>query len=116
VKVMLRAKSLARTVLVTDAIAAAGQPPGRYRLGDLDVELTADGRVAPPGATYLAGSALTLDRAIGNAARFTGHTLDEILPLATSTPARLIGIEPLGRVRGTWDADARELRVTSVSA
>jgi N-acetylglucosamine-6-phosphate deacetylase len=115
VKVMLRAKSLARSVLVTDAIAAAGQPPGRYRLGDLDVELSADGRVAAPGATNLAGSALSLDRAIGNVARFTGLALDEILPMATTTPAHLIGITPLGRVRGTWDADSHQLRIADVS-
>jgi N-acetylglucosamine-6-phosphate deacetylase len=116
VKVMLRAKTLARSVLVTDAIAAAGQPPGRYRLGNLDVELSADGRVAAPGSPYLAGSALTIDRAIGNVARFTGHSLDEVLPMATTTPARLIGIEPIGRVRGTWDPDAGQLQVTSVNA
>jgi N-acetylglucosamine-6-phosphate deacetylase len=115
VKVMLRAKTLARSILVTDAIAAAGRPPGRYRLGDLDVELSADGRVAAPGATNLAGSALSMDRAIANAARFTSLDLNEILPMATTTPARLIGIEPRGRVRAEWDADAGTLRVISVA-
>jgi N-acetylglucosamine-6-phosphate deacetylase len=115
VKAMLRAKTLARSVLVTDAIAAAGQPPGRYRLGDLDVELSADGRVAPPGAAYLAGSALSLHRAIANAARFTGLPLDEILPMATTTPARLIGITPVGRVHAQWDADQHDLRILDVS-
>src|SRR5262249_18740044 len=86
VKAMLRAKTPGRCVLVTDAIAAAGCPPGTYRLGDLDVELSADGRVSPPGAPHLAGSALTLDRAVANTVRFTGLDLDDVLPMVTTTP------------------------------
>jgi N-acetylglucosamine-6-phosphate deacetylase len=115
VKAMLRAKTIARSVLVTDAIAAAGRPPGRYRLGDLDVELDANGRVAAPGATTLAGSALTLDRAVANTVRFTGLTIDDVLPMVTTTPARLIGIEPAGRIQAEWDAEASTLRLLNVT-
>jgi N-acetylglucosamine-6-phosphate deacetylase len=115
VKAMIRAKTIARTVLVTDAIAAAGRPPGRYKLGDLEVDLDANGRVAAPGATTLAGSALTLDRAVANTVRFTGLSIDEVLPMATTTPARVIGIEPAGRLRIDWDPTRAELRILDVA-
>ena len=92
VKSMIRAKTPARSILVTDAIAAAGMPAGRYTLGGQEVELSATGRVAAPGAANLAGSALRLDVAIGNTVRFTGLPLEDVLPMATSTrsaePAR----------------------------
>jgi N-acetylglucosamine-6-phosphate deacetylase len=92
VKSMVRAKGVGRSILVTDATAAAGCPPGRYRLGALDVELDATGRVAAPGATNLAGSALTMDRAVANTVRFTGLTLEEVLPMASTHPAAYLGL------------------------
>jgi N-acetylglucosamine-6-phosphate deacetylase len=98
VKTMIRAKTPARTILVTDAMAAAGRPPGRYRLGSLDVELDANGRVAAPGATNLAGSALTMDRAVVLAARFTGLPLEQVLPMASTYPADYIGLPTVGQI------------------
>src|SRR6266542_3370808 len=115
VKAMLRAKTIARSVLVTDAIAAAGRPPGVYKLGDLEVVLSADGRVSPSGAVHLAGSALSMDRAVANTVRFTGLSLDEVLPMATTTPARLIDIAPAGVVRAQWNSEQYELRIVDVS-
>ncbi len=116
VKAMIRAKSPERSVLVTDAVAAAGCPPGRYRLGDLEVELTAAGRVSSPGMSTLAGSALSIDRAVANTVRFTGLPLETVLPMATTTPARLIGIEPAGRITATWDDLTDTLQITHVAA
>jgi N-acetylglucosamine-6-phosphate deacetylase len=111
VKAMVRAKTPARSVLVTDAIAAAGCAPGRYQLGHLEVELSAEGRVAAPGAPNLAGSALAMNDAVANAVRFTGLALDEVLPLATTQPARSVGLEPAGRVVAEWDAENFKLSV-----
>ncbi|MCC7010324.1 MAG: amidohydrolase family protein [Acidobacteria bacterium] len=113
-KSVLRAKGLARAVLVTDAMAAAGAPPGRYRLGDLEVEREASGRVGLPGTPYLAGSSLTMDAAIGHVVRVTGCTLDRILPLATTQPAALVGLEPAGTVSADWDATRGTLTVIRV--
>src|SRR5262249_59361327 len=42
VKCFLRYKGIARSILVTDAIAAAGRPPGRFKLGPVEVEVTPD--------------------------------------------------------------------------
>jgi N-acetylglucosamine-6-phosphate deacetylase len=113
-KVMVRAKTLARTVLVTDATAAAARPPGRYQLGDIAIDLSAGGRATIAGTDRLAGSALTLDVALANAARFTGRTLEEVLPLATTQPARAVGLAVAGRVLATWDPEAFILRVEQV--
>src|SRR5207248_3163680 len=91
-KAMVRAKDLRRTILVTDATAAAGCAPGRYRLGAVECELGADGRVSLPGTPYLAGSSLTMDRAVANVCRFTGLPLDEVAPTASAHAAHAIGM------------------------
>jgi N-acetylglucosamine-6-phosphate deacetylase len=113
VKAMLRAKGLERSVLVTDAVAAAGCPPGAYQIGGVECELDADGRVSLPGTPYLAGSALTLDRAIANTVRFTGLPLEKAIPMATTTPARAIGTSTTGTVVAEWDAATCNLQIVS---
>ncbi len=114
VRSMIRAKTPARSILVTDAMAAAGMPPGVYTLGRQKVELDATGRVAIPGAPNLAGSALAMPVAIGNTVRFTGLALEDVTPMATTRPAELIGIRPAGSVAAEWDEGAATLRVVSV--
>jgi N-acetylglucosamine-6-phosphate deacetylase len=98
VKAMVRAKGLQRTILVTDAVAAAGCPPGRYRLGAIEVELDSTGRVAAPGASNLAGSALTMDRAVALASRFAGLSLEDVLPMASTYPAAYLGLPTVGEL------------------
>jgi N-acetylglucosamine-6-phosphate deacetylase len=115
VKAMVRAKGPDRTILVTDAIAAAGCPPGRYTIGGVNCELGVDGRVSLPGTPYLAGSGLTLDRAIANTARFTGLSVDAVIPMASAIPARYLGTTPAGRVIADWDAEAGELQIRRVT-
>ena len=91
VKCFFRSKGFDKSILVTDAIAAAGQPAGRYRLGEVEVEVSPDRRVSLPGTPYLAGSVLEMSEAIGNAVRFSGATLEQALKMATENPARLLG-------------------------
>jgi N-acetylglucosamine-6-phosphate deacetylase len=86
-KVALRAKGVDRSVLVTDASSPAGCPPGRYRLGEQDVDLTPDNRVVLAGQERLAGSALRMDRGVENLMRFAGFTLAQAVQLATINPA-----------------------------
>lgn len=116
VKAMMRAKTPPRSILVTDAIAAAGCPPGRYRIGDAEVELSPTGRVAAPGASNLAGSALTLDRAVANTVKFTGLPLSDVLPMATTIPAKCVGMQATGKVTADWDATAGTLKIISVNS
>lgn len=111
-KAMLRAKTPARSLLVTDAMAAAGCPPGRYTLGGAVVELDATGRVAVPGAQNLAGSALTMDRAVANTVRFTGLPIAEVLSMASTQPAAFMGMPAAGRLELAWDAETFALRLS----
>jgi N-acetylglucosamine-6-phosphate deacetylase len=89
VKNMIRCKGVERVVLITDAMAAAAAPPGEYRLGQVLAEVGPDGYVRLPGTPYLAGSALTMDRAVDNVARFAGLALEDALRLAGRQPRRL---------------------------
>ena len=93
-KNFLRAKGIERSILVTDAIAGADSPPGRYPLGDEEVEVTEELRVSKPGQPNLAGSALTLDRAVVNVALHCGVPFAEAWAMASTRPAALLGIAP----------------------
>jgi len=114
VKAMVRAKGVHWTILVTDAIAAAGCVPGAYTIGTVHCELSETGRVSLPGTPYLAGSALTLDRAIANTARFTGLAIDEVIPMASTIPAIYLGMRTAGTVTADWNAKTAEFRIEVV--
>lgn len=105
VRAMVRAKSPARTILVTDAMMAAGAGPGRYVLGGLEVEASPDGRVAAPGSVTLAGSALTMPQAVGNTVRWVGQSLEVAWAMGSTLAASLIGEVPSCRARVVWSAD-----------
>jgi N-acetylglucosamine-6-phosphate deacetylase len=95
-----RAKGGKRAILVTDAMSATGMPDGEYMLGEFAVQV-ADGRATSkdsPGV--LAGSVLTLDRALKNFVAFTGVSVEEALPLLTRNPAAMTGFaDNAGTVR-----------------
>jgi len=97
-KSAIRAKGLQRSVLVTDAAGPAGARPGRYRLGEQDVDLTEDGRVVLAGQDKLAGSALRMDRGVENLMKLAGLTLAEAARMATVNAAKAGRIE--GRRKG----------------
>jgi len=92
VKCFLRAKTVERSILVTDAIAAAGLPSGSYKLGDVDVEVTPERKVCLPGTPYLAGSVLEMHDAVANTVRFSDASLSDALRMASANPAKLLGI------------------------
>lgn len=114
VKTAIRAKSPQRTILTTDAMAAAGCPPGSYRIGALDVDVGVDRRVSLRGTPYLAGSALTMSEAVVNTVRFTGLSIEEVLPMASTVPADYVGIELDGLVSAEWDPERFALEITEV--
>ena len=89
-KSMIRAKTLDRCLLVSDAVALAGMEPGIYEFAGKSVELTADRCVRLVGTEYLAGSAIELARGIENSVRFAGISLEEAVSLATLQPMRLL--------------------------
>jgi N-acetylglucosamine-6-phosphate deacetylase len=89
VQLFLQAKGVARAVLITDAIAAAGMPDGTYQLGPIKVEVK-DGKCTADGK--LAGSVLTMDRAVRNVSKFAGWSLRDAVRAATLNSARAAGL------------------------
>jgi N-acetylglucosamine-6-phosphate deacetylase len=92
-----------RICLVTDASAAAGMAPGRYRLGGKLVEVRpGDGQAPRLADGTLAGSVLRMDRAVANAVA-AGVGLAEAVAAATRVPADVLGRPDLGRL-SPWAA------------
>ncbi len=103
VKLWSRAKGPERGILVTDAMSAAGMPDGEYTLGGFAVHVE-KGRAMANGV--LAGSVLTLDRALANFIRFTGATVEHGLRLLTANPTAMTGFAPqAGSVQAGRAAD-----------
>ena len=76
-------------VLATDSMAGAGAPPGRYTLGDLEVEVGSDQAARLVSTSRLAGSTLTMDRAITNVIRFAGIDLASAIRMAAKNGQKL---------------------------
>ena len=102
VKLFLKAKGMENAILITDAISATGMPDGSYQLGPFQVEVRGD-RCEYQGK--LAGSVLTLDRAVRNVVSFADWTLQQSVILATRNPARMIRAETKGTIAAGNDAD-----------
>ncbi len=95
-----------RVAFVSDAMAAAGAGDGRYRIGNLDVEV-AHGVARLTGRSSIAGSTLTLDVAIARAVQNVGLTPVQAIEAATVIPAQILGVEDrFGRLEPGHVADA----------
>lgn len=96
-----------RTLLVTDAMAAAGSPDGDYRLGPMSIEVRegvarlADGS----GTGAIAGSTLTMDAAVRFAVRTAGLPLLDVVHAASTTPAAAWGLSDVGALEAGRRAD-----------
>jgi N-acetylglucosamine-6-phosphate deacetylase len=89
VKIWWRCKGAERGILITDGMSATGMPDGDYQLGGFTVQV-ANGRASM--GDVLAGSVLTLDRALANFIAFTGGSVEEGLGLLTTNPAAMTGL------------------------
>jgi len=117
-KLLLLAKGVARVILVSDGLSATGMPDGKYMLGNLEV--TVSGGVCRNADGVLAGSTLTLDRALRNIVNL-GIALPDAVRTLTLNPASMLGIEfKKGSLRTGADADIvlldEGLRITNVWA
>jgi len=95
VKCMVRAKGGQRSILTSDAISAAGMPPGRYTLGAVDIVVQPNYRAERAdgaGSGILAGSAIDLLRGVENVIRFAGVSLSDAISMASANPACLMGL------------------------
>jgi N-acetylglucosamine-6-phosphate deacetylase len=102
-RLLLAAKSAESILLVSDGTAATGMPDGSYRLGSIEVTVTSG--VCRNREGKIAGSTLTLDRAVRRMVGL-GVPLPAALQMASFNPARLLGIEAQkGRLIPGADAD-----------
>lgn len=115
-RLLVQVKGARGVILISDGISATGMPDGRYRLGDFEV--TVSGGVCRNSEGRLAGSTLTLDRALRNIAGL-GVSLVDALQMLTLNPAKLLGVEHKKGILGpNADADIvlldEALQVTQV--
>ena len=101
VKIFLQSKGPERAVLITDAMSATGMPEGRYQLGPIEVEVK-DGKATANGS--LAGSVLTMDRAVRNVTQFSDWGLRDAVRAATLNATKAVGMSgEFGILRpGAW--------------
>lgn len=90
VQILVRVKGISRTILVTDAIHVAGRPPGPYSLVGIPIELERSGRVIRVGSNSMAGSSLSMNRAVAVFRDFSGASLADAVAAATINPAALL--------------------------
>lgn len=101
IKAAFAAKTPQRVCLITDSVDCAGLPDGEYGSRRM-----ADGIIKLIDSDTLAGSALTAWRGLCNTIRYTGLSLEAVLPSFTSVPARQAGIgERKGTLAAGMDAD-----------
>jgi N-acetylglucosamine-6-phosphate deacetylase len=108
-KTVLRIAALAmphRVALITDAVRACGMPEGRrFKLYDREIEVR-DGAARLAGGDTLAGSVLTMNRAVQNMVEAAALPLELVLPLASEVPARILGVaNRKGKLARGYDAD-----------
>jgi N-acetylglucosamine-6-phosphate deacetylase len=104
VRNFVRTKGVDRILLTTDAMAGAAAPAGRFTLGDLEVDVGLDRVARLRDTPYLAGSTLTMDRAVENVMRFSGLELPTVLRMTFQNGIRLFP-EAGGEIREGQSAD-----------
>jgi N-acetylglucosamine-6-phosphate deacetylase len=102
-RLLLQAKGAGGVILISDGLSATGMPDGKYMLGQFEVTLS--GGVCRNTEGKLAGSTLTLDRALRNIVAL-GASVADAVRMLTLNPASLLGIEfKKGALRVGADAD-----------
>lgn len=113
IRLLVRAKGAEHIMLITDAIQAAGLTDGVYQLGGQEVTVTAG--IARIASGALAGSTLTMDKAVRNMMAFTDLPLQKVIGMASAVPARAMRLPHKGKLATGCDADVvllnRELEV-----
>ncbi|MFS0919417.1 N-acetylglucosamine-6-phosphate deacetylase [Brevibacillus sp. 179-C 1.1 NHS] len=103
-KILYRVKTAERLALVSDSMRAAAMGEGTYDLGGQEVHVHDNQAKLADGT--LAGSILTLNRAVGNMVTLSGVALPDAVEMASSTPACILGMgERKGRLAVGYDAD-----------
>ena len=103
-KILVDVKGPGRVILITDAIRGAGLPDGEYPMGERTVTIR-EGAVRLPNGS-LAGSVLTMERALRNAFAATGRPLGESWVMSSLNAAQAVGMaDRKGSLEAGKDAD-----------
>lgn len=105
VKCFYKMKGPEKTILVSDAVDLAGLQPGEYFRREKHLVLTPDNVVRFPAENVLAGAASPLSICVGNVMKFTGCSLADAIRMASTNPAKLIGLKDRGEIRQGKRAD-----------
>jgi N-acetylglucosamine-6-phosphate deacetylase len=103
VQVAYRCKGASGLMLVSDALRGSGLPPGTYELGGHATHL--DGSVARLTDGTIAGSIITLERAVGNAVNAAGIPVADAVAMASTVPAASLGLVDRGAIAPGLRAD-----------
>jgi N-acetylglucosamine-6-phosphate deacetylase len=104
VRTFYKVKGNTGTILVSDALHFAGLPPGEYEEKGVTYLLTEE-VVKFPSENVLAGAVLPVSQGIGKIMEFTGCSLEDGIRMASTNPARLLGLDHLGEIREGLRAD-----------
>jgi N-acetylglucosamine-6-phosphate deacetylase len=88
----VRSKPKDKVLFTTDCMAAAGAPPGRYSLGNVELDVGSDGVVREPGKLTFAGSSLTMDHAVDNVMSFAGWSEEDAIAACSTKVAEALGL------------------------
>jgi N-acetylglucosamine-6-phosphate deacetylase len=110
VKIIARVKSPEKLVLVSDAVALGGMPPGIYNEGHSEV--LPSGKVVLAGTPYLAGAGHLLDTCAANYLRWTNGGMNGLIKAISQNPAQILELENAGQVAVGNDADLTLFRET----
>jgi N-acetylglucosamine-6-phosphate deacetylase len=104
VQITIKTKSPSKVILITDSIRGTGLPDGEYNHKGQIFSVKDGVARTPEGA--LSGSTLSLDTAIRNVIQFTGKSIEQVIPMATSVPSHAMGISNTkGYIKTGYDAD-----------
>lgn len=104
VRTFYKVKGPEQTILVSDALSFAGLPLGTYEKDGEIYELTSE-VVKFPSENVLAGAALPLSKCLEKVMSYTGCSLGEAIRMASTNPARLMGLDHLGEIKEGYRAD-----------
>jgi N-acetylglucosamine-6-phosphate deacetylase len=91
-KTVIRTKTPARTVLISDAGSLAGLPPGRYECWGQEFEVHPAGKIVMPGTGFLAGAAVLLDACVGHVLNLGLADVPAAVAMAAERPRELLGL------------------------
>ena len=104
VNLIYKSKPSDKMVLITDSMAATGEPDGEYSIAGSPVTVINGRAIILPSGT-IAGSTLTMFRAITNMMKFCSLPLEKVIKYATVNPANMVGASGIGKIESGYNAD-----------